>query len=98
MNIDGRPEDAHLFDVLHERAREGLRTDKLPRAKPTVLYGGYGSQYMCALCEAPIVTSQVEYELLFREGYETGRAQVTIHFHLPCHAIYEYERARFQVK
>ena len=47
-----------------------------------------------ALCGVPILPTELEYALEYR-GVDAERAspsQQLIRFHLPCHAIWDYER------
>ena len=88
--------DPAFFERLHLRARELIATGVLPSAAPDKLFGGFGSKSACALCGAPILPTEVEYELEYRSvdaaSYSSSRRR--IRFHLPCHAIWAYELAR----
>jgi hypothetical protein len=88
--------DPAFFERLHLRARELISTGVLPSAAPDELFGGYGSKSMCALCGAPILPTEVEYELQYAAVDAGSRLPVRrqIRFHLPCHAIWNYERVR----
>jgi hypothetical protein len=88
--------DPEFFERLHLRARELICTGVLPSAAPDALFGGFGSKYVCALCGAPIRPTEVEYELEYRAvGAASGSSsRQLVRFHLPCHAIWDYERAR----
>jgi hypothetical protein len=88
--------DPAFFGQLHLRARELISTGVLPRAAPDKLFGGFGSKSACALCGAPILPTEVEYELEYRAVGAAGDSSSRRHmrFHLPCHAIWDYERVR----
>ena len=79
------------YERLHRRAQELLSTGALPRKGPTRIFGGFGSCFTCALCGAPILQSEVEYELLFESADDENLAY---RFHLRCHQIWDYERHR----
>jgi len=85
-----------FFERLHLRARELISSGVLPRAAPDKLFGGLGSKSACALCGASIIPSEVEYELEYPAvGAASGSSsRRQIRFHLPCHAIWDYERLR----
>ena len=78
-------------EQLRARAQRGLQRRELPRKPPRRLYGGYGSGRRCALCNAVIRSTQIEYELVFCEDCTSDAPVVS--FHQPCHAIYESERS-----
>jgi hypothetical protein len=78
------------YERLHERARELIAAGLLPRHHLGMLYAGYGSGRPCQLCEVAINDKEVEYELEFQT--DIGSPKNLVHFHLACHAIWDYER------
>lgn len=88
--------DPAFFEQLHRRARELISTGLLPGAAPHAMFGGFGSGAVCALCGTPILAAEVEYELEYRAvGVASDPSpRRLIRFHLACHAIWDYERAR----
>jgi hypothetical protein len=93
MSETGGQQGGTSFEHLHERARDLIDTGALPRKEPRALYGGFGgSDHHCTLCGSPITAKEVEYELEFAP--EQGQRQLIVRFHLPCHAIWDYERKR----
>ena len=88
--------DPAFFERLHRRARELISTGVLPSAAPDKLFGGPGSRSACALCGVPILLTEVEYELEYRavDAARDSSSPRLIRFHLPCYAIWAYERVR----
>lgn len=90
--------------TLRIRAREALRTGRLPNARPEAIWGGPGSGDSCAICAEPIERHQSEFELLFAvrgldgspgaaadpSGSHSG--DVTCRMHVPCFAAWEFVR------
>jgi len=65
----------------------GLETRHLPPGGEGRIYGGHGQGTPCALCGAPINSSQIEYEVEWNSIEGPRRS----HFHLAC---YEQLRSR----
>lgn len=88
--------DPALFEQLHLRARELIAAGVLPSTAPDAMFGGFGSEFVCALCGAPILPAEVLYELEYRAvGAATHpSSRRLVRFHLACHAIWDYERVR----
>jgi hypothetical protein len=88
--------DPAFFEQLHLRARELISAGVLPSTAPDAMFGGIGSESVCALCGAPILPAEVLYELEYRAvGVAThSSSRRLVCFHLTCYAIWEYERAR----
>ena len=82
------------FEQLHLRARELIVTGVLPGAAPDKVFGGFGSKSACALCDAPILLTEVGYELEYGAVGSTSGPRRLIHLHLACYAIWDYERAQ----
>ena len=51
--------------MLHVRAIERILNGELPSYGPCKTYAGTGSNCTCALCDAPILESEIECELEF---------------------------------
>jgi hypothetical protein len=67
-----------IADVIRSKLDAGTLPLKLPRQ----IWAGNGSDRACAVCDASIPKSQVEYELEYDGG-------VTIVFHADCHAMWD---------
>ena len=80
--------------MLHVRAKERLQSGELPINGPSKRFTGYGSG-VCALCDARIQPSEIQYELEFVNPRVLGRT--VIHFHSQCESIWNDERLRLQV-
>ncbi len=85
---DSQPSTA-LSQILHARAQQRLRMQALPWEDPSSTFGGPGSGFNCALCDAPIHEQEMELELEFR-----GSRNMSLRFHPRCHSIWDYERIR----
>lgn len=72
---------------LCELARRMLRAGRLPRARSGKLLAGYGKGELCAVCESPMTTADVVYEL--RVAPDSER---TMALHFQCFAA--WDRAR----
>lgn len=57
-------------ETLRARAREALRTGRLPDRPPEHIWGGPGMGARCAVCVEPIGRNESELELQFAEGCE----------------------------
>jgi hypothetical protein len=66
-------------------AAHGVEPRNLPPGGEGRIYGGHGQGSPCALCGAPIHSSQVEYEVEWISAEGPRRS----HFHLAC-----YEKLR----
>ncbi len=71
---------------LRLRARSLIGLGQLPCA-PKQTYGGYGTVHKCALCEQPVESTDVEYEVVDADSR-------VYRFHLLCHAAWQLECAR----
>lgn len=54
---------------------------------PKEVAAGYGSGRMCAACDEPITSAQIEYEV---DDYRGG---VRLRFHPDCHSVWQLECA-----
>ncbi len=96
MADDDDPSGPSSFQVLHDRARELVKTGYLPRSAPDNVYGGYGTDRSCQLCGLLIRQTEIEYELEFMTSVDGSSHKRVVWFHLACHAIWEYERKQLK--
>lgn len=80
--------------VLRKRARELIGAGHLPCGRPMHVWGGYGSELTCSLCEELIPREEVEYELEFR----TADGAQFYRFHFLCHTAWSLECARAETR
>jgi len=73
--------------VLQVNVRERIEQGRLPGERPRQITAGYGSGHFCVVCDQPISSRQVEYEV---EDSQTGRK---LHFHSQCHSLWQCEWA-----
>lgn len=72
---------------LRHKAREALRSGRLPSGKPESVWGGPGSGVTCAVCGQHVGGNQLGFELEFARGGES----FIRHVHIPCFAAWEFE-------
>jgi hypothetical protein len=78
---------------LREKAREAIRTGRLPTKKPDRTFGGPGVGATCALCGENIPRGESEFEIEFRRhGATPGLDRYYLHYR--CFAAWEFERAK----
>lgn len=83
----------HRLEIeLRTRARELILGGRLPCFPPTRIWGGYGCDLACSLCETPIPRSEVEYEIEHR----TADGARQYRFHYLCHVAWQIECVRHQ--
>jgi hypothetical protein len=75
-------------DALRDIARERIEQARLPKNKPSRMWGGRGSGKTCSLCDKPILDSEPEMEL----EYEGDRSQEVVRFHLHCQTVWDEVR------
>jgi hypothetical protein len=80
--------------MLHVRAKDRIRSGELPTHDPSMSYAGKGTSVTCALCDAPILASEIEYELEFA-GPDAPERKI-MHFHSSCESIWNEERLRLR--
>jgi hypothetical protein len=83
--------DSMQFDEheLRLEARRRVTSGRLPREPQHYLWAGAGDGQLCSLCDRPIDSQQIEYELQFRTN------PVTLYrFHRICHQAWELECIR----
>jgi hypothetical protein len=79
--------------LLREKAREAIRSGRLPSTRASRIFGGPGSGAPCAVCREPIPRTDTEYELEFnRHGTKPGFDRYYLHYR--CFAAWELERAK----
>ena len=79
--------------LLREKAREAIRSRKLPIAKPDRMFGGQGSAATCAICGDAVRGDEVEIEIEFnRHGVTPGLDRY--HLHQRCFTAWEFERTK----
>ena len=79
--------------ILREKAREVIRSGKLPSRQPDRTSGGPGVGAPCTVCGAFITKDQLEFEIEFaRDGDNPGLDK--FHLHIRCFAAWELERTK----
>jgi hypothetical protein len=79
--------------VLRAKARDAIRSGKLPSRRPDRTYGGPGSRKLCSLCGDLVTLEQVEMEIEFnRHGEQPGLDRYNLH--VGCLAAWEFERTK----
>jgi hypothetical protein len=78
--------------LLREKAREALRSGKLPTAQASHTYGGRASgTTTCAVCWQTIARDETELDAEFDRS---GMSPDVYHFHPRCFAAWEFERTK----
>jgi len=75
-------------DALREIARERIEQARLPKNKPSRIWGGRGTGQTCSLCDQPILDSEPEMEL----EYEGHASHPVVRFHLQCQTVWDEVR------
>jgi hypothetical protein len=75
--------------LLREKAREAIRSKKLPTRRPDRTFGGAGSGAPCSVCGEPVTPGQMEMEVEYR--HEGARVD-NYHMHLRCFSAWDVER------
>ena len=77
--------------LLRAKAREAVRTGKLPSRRPDRTWGGPGVGAACAVCGEAVTKDQLEFEVEFaHDGDSPGLDK--FHVHVRCFAAWEFER------
>jgi hypothetical protein len=81
-------------ELFHrDKAREAIRSRKLPVKKPDRTFHGPSSGAVCAVCRDAIPRQQVEVEIEFNShGVMPGSAHYNLH--PGCFAAWEFERTK----
>ena len=75
-------------DILLERVRRLLAEGELPREPANQIIAGFGDGAVCRLCERPVETADVAYELTF--GVDTHARKIVMHY--ACFILWDSER------
>ena len=79
--------------ILREKAKEVIRTGKLPNRRPDRTWGGPGVGALCSVCQLPVTKDELEFEIQFaHDGDNPGLDK--FHVHIRCFAAWELERAK----
>jgi hypothetical protein len=81
--------------TLRQKAREALRTGRLPDRSPERMWGGPGSGADCAICGNSLTREELGFEIEF-SGDGEGSRTVNHHVHIRCFAAWEFERRHGQ--
>jgi hypothetical protein len=86
-----QPSSEGLSDeALRAKAREAIRSGKLPSSPPKQVWGGQGAGADCTVCGAPVKPEELELEMEFAAaGDELGRG--SHHVHPRCFAAWQLE-------
>jgi hypothetical protein len=74
---------------LRLTARERIAKEQIPREGATRFWAGFGTGLSCALCDKPMQSDEIEYEVRPVEA-----AVQTLGFHRVCHYAWQLECAR----
>lgn len=74
--------------ALWLRVRERIKDGRLPVMIPMRVDARYGTGHICVVCDQPVTSAQVEYEL---DDYRDSKR---LCFHLDCHTIWRMECER----
>ena len=83
-----------LETKLRRIARSRIATGQLPRVVPLQMLGGKGSGRLCALCDKPITSEEMELEVEPR----IDRERAPLCFHVACHSIWGLACTRATLK
>ena len=72
---------------LRARVVQRIATGRLPLVLSTHIEAGYGAGALCALCDQPIATDKIEYDVTDPGSVEPLR------FHFACHSAWQRECA-----
>jgi hypothetical protein len=78
--MTGNPDDEELRRIISEKRRSGL----LPPASTPHAWAGPGSGATCVLCEFPIETGQIEYEVEWQADADIQ----LLRFHELCYRLW----------
>jgi hypothetical protein len=73
--------------ILREAVRRRVAEGRLPCKRQDYMWAGKGSGLDCVVCDRPITSTQVEYELQFGGAPNL----VVVRMHRPCLAFWESE-------
>jgi hypothetical protein len=79
--------------ILREKAREAIRSGKLPARGPERTWGGPDVGIVCTVCRLPMTKEQMAIEIQFsHDGGSPGLDKFDIH--VRCFAAWEFERVK----
>jgi len=80
--------------ILREKAREAIRSGRLPTDKPTRTFSGHSTGATCAVCRNPVRRGEMAFELEFRASHRPDMSPLIrrCHLHHRCFAAWEFER------
>jgi hypothetical protein len=79
--------------ILREKARAAITRGRFPVRRPDRTWGGPGVGAACAVCELPVRTDELEFEIQFvHDGGDPGLDKY--HVHVRCFAAWEFERTK----
>ena len=78
-------------EILREKARNAVLSGKLPSRSPDRMSNGSGGGAECPICELPVTTERMEFEVQFARDGDTPGLD-TFYFHFRCFAAWEAER------
>lgn len=74
--------------MLHARLRHLLAEGELSREPANQIIAGFGDGAVCRLCERPVATADVAYELTF--GTDSAARKIVMHY--ACFILWDTER------
>jgi hypothetical protein len=78
--------------TLRAKAREVVRTGRLPNRRPDRMWGGPGVGASCTICGDAVTKTQLEFEIQFAiDGAEPGLEK--FHTHVRCFSAWVFERS-----
>jgi hypothetical protein len=79
--------------ILRVKAREAIRTGRLPARRPDRTWSGPGVGFSCAVCERLVRRHDREVQIRLSTAWPRARIG-TFHVHLRCFAAWEFKRRR----
>jgi hypothetical protein len=83
--------------LLREKARESIRSGKLPLRKPARILGGPGTGETCGVCGLMLTPTDMEIEAEFDRRDGPGKGLDGFHAHPRCYAAWEFERTKIDL-
>jgi len=85
----------HDEPALREKARDAIRSGRLPSARPILTLGGPGCGAVCSLCGDPLTHDLMEIEIEI-EFVRQGTTAAVFHLHPLCFAVWHFERTQIK--
>ena len=79
--------------ILRAKAREAIRTGKLPSRRPDRTWGGPGVGVVCTVCGEAVTKDQLEIQVEFSHDGSSPGLEI-FHIHIRCFAAWEFELDR----